>query len=126
MTALCPCCGQAVRANDVLLDYASNRLTHNGITIYGTANQIDLLGLLLMRSPRVATHDDIIKAIWGDSDPLNADKCVQVMVCELRKKLTPETGLRIETVYRRGYRLMKIDVDTRANLPSADRLGATA
>ncbi len=107
MTSYCPCCLQAVPENKVLIDYSSNFVTYNGITIYASRNEIDLLGFLLARTPRAVTHDEMMHAVWGNSEPDTALKSIQVMICVLRKKLTPEMGLKIETVYRRGYRLVK-------------------
>lgn len=107
MTAVCPCCRQPVPRNDVLIDYSSNAVTYNGQTFHASNHHVDLFGFLLARMPRAATHDEIIAAVWGDADPLTADKSIQVLICGLRKKLVPAFGLRIETIYRRGYRLVK-------------------
>lgn len=110
MTAFCPCCWQPVPDNKVLIDYSSNSVTYNGRTFHASNHHIDLFGFLLARMPRPATHDEIIQAVWGDADPLSADKSIQVLIWGLRKKLVPAFGLRIETIYRRGYRLVKDDL----------------
>jgi len=71
----------------------------------GLSPQEDRVLATLMSSPKDFATKDVLHAasslgVEADSNP----KIVDVIVCKLRKKLTPH-GLRVETVWGKGYRL---------------------
>jgi Transcriptional regulatory protein, C terminal/FHA domain len=64
-----------------------------------------LLAHMAERSPALCTHDELMKAIWGD-EPMHSREELAKIVWELRKQLEPfEAGHLIENERGLGYRL---------------------
>jgi DNA-binding response OmpR family regulator len=64
-----------------------------------------LVRYMAERAPALCTHDELMKAVWGD-EPMHSREELAKLVWELRKELEPfGAGDLIENERRRGYRL---------------------
>lgn len=109
MNHVCPTCGQDVAGDKVLVTLDSNTLTYKGHSVKLTRGEADAALVLARAMPRPVGYDSMITQIYGANDtPNTVQKCLQVWVCHLRKKLEP-LGLAIETVLSRSYCMMPIE-----------------
>lgn len=85
------------------LDMAGRRLYCNGQPMELSARELAVVELLLLRSGRVVTKQQISEQLygWEDSSSSNA---VEVFVYRLRKKLEP-AGIDVRTIRGMGYLL---------------------
>ncbi|MFZ5595774.1 MAG: response regulator transcription factor [Bacillota bacterium] len=67
-----------------------------------SSKEFDLASLFARHSGQALSREQIISHIWGE-DYVGTDRSVDDLVRRLRKKLP---GLRIETIYGFGYRMM--------------------
>jgi len=87
-----------------------------------------LLGLLAAQPGQVASHDEIVDALWGENPPRTCRKLVYVYIGRLRGRLEPERSLnapcRVLRRRRNGYELA-VDAD-QLDLARFDTLVARA
>ena len=91
---------------DLKIDLAARKATHNKIEIELTRQEFDLLSYLLENSGNVLTKKEILEEIWEILDPTEEDvNKVEVYIGYLRKKLKPfNLDVYINTVRGFGYR----------------------
>lgn len=77
--------------------------TKDDLEIELTSKEFDLLLYLLENIQLSLAREQILTAVWG-MDYFGTDRVLDVLIRRLRKKLP---GLRIETIYGYGYRLVK-------------------
>jgi DNA-binding response OmpR family regulator len=89
----------------LVLDTGSRCVRKDGALIPLTANQCNLLALLMSRPAKIWTRDEIIEAIKGD-DFDGFDRAIDTHIKNLRQKLgdDPKSPRYIVTVYGTGYR----------------------
>ena len=81
----------------------------DGRVIELSRRERDVLGVLVARPGSVVDKAQMLREVWqGEAD----DHAVEVTVGRLRRRL--EGSLRIQTVHRRGYRLVAAASDTGA------------
>jgi DNA-binding response OmpR family regulator len=105
----CPCCGQPIASNDILVDLGSGRVTFNGKVGYLTLKESMLVNCMVEAFPTTVSKDRLIMETYGQDEPESVENCIRVLVIKARKVLEP-LGLRIESDYMRGYRLAKIEL----------------
>lgn len=115
----------AFRLNDWLVEPTRNRLSRDGESIALENKTMDTLVFLAARSGDVVSADDIIAEVWG-SQPMGENP-VYKSIANLRKALgdDPKSPLYIETISRRGYRLVA-SVQPAEGGKAAPQAGATA
>ncbi|HEX5508770.1 MAG TPA: helix-turn-helix domain-containing protein [Pseudolabrys sp.] len=89
----------------VNVETSSILIRPSGLAVTLSPRETALSFLLVRASPRILSRDFIIQGVWGEDEPENVDKCLEVMICKLRKKLT-RLGILIETFRGQGYRLI--------------------
>ena len=91
---------------DLKIDLAARKATHNKLEIELTRQEFDLLSYLLENSGNVLTKKEILEEIWEILDPTEEDvNKVEVYIGYLRKKLKPfNLDVYINTVRGFGYR----------------------
>jgi TolB-like protein/DNA-binding winged helix-turn-helix (wHTH) protein len=96
----------AFQLNEWLVEPARNRLSRDGESIALENKTMDTLVFLAARSGDVVSADDIIAEVWG-GQPMGENP-VYKSIANLRKALgdDPKSPLYIETISRRGYRLV--------------------
>ncbi len=90
-----------VRAGALMIDLAGATVTRNGEPIDLTAKEWGLLRVLALRLNRIQLKESLLKALYG-VDSGAASNTLEVFVCNLRRKLGPDS---IQTVRGLGYRL---------------------
>lgn len=107
-----------IRHGPLEYDQTGRVATIEGRMIELSARELSLLEVLLQRSGRLVSKDQLVERLceWGDEVTYNA---IEVYVHRLRKKI--EKGpIRIATVRGLGYCLEKIDESTPPPGPAAD------
>lgn len=69
-----------------------------------TSKEFDILLLFSLHSGQAFSREQIITRIWGQ-DYVGSDRVVDDLIRRLRKKMP---GLKIETIYGYGYRMIKV------------------
>jgi two-component system response regulator ArlR len=91
---------------DLNIDLAARKATHNKSEIKLTRQEFDLLSYLIENSGNVLTKKEILEEIWEILHPTEEDvNKVEVYIGYLRKKLKPfNLDVYINTVRGFGYR----------------------
>ena len=91
---------------DLKIDLAARKATHNKLEIELTRQEFDLLSYLLENSGNVLTKKELLEEIWDILQPTEEDvNKVEVYIGYLRKKLKPfNLDVCINTVRGFGYR----------------------
>lgn len=94
-----------LEAGDFLIDLSSYRTTVRGLEIHLTPKELELLTYLLKNHGRVLTHQNILRAIWGENSTEQTEY-LRVFLGNLRKKIEPmpASPQYIVTEPRVGYR----------------------
>ena len=96
-----------LKVGDLSLDRARHEVRAANSIIECTPKEFILLGLLMERSGRVQTREQLLNEIW-EMDLEVGPRAVDRHVCCLRAKLGP-LGRYIETIPSAGYRLLAQD-----------------
>jgi two-component system phosphate regulon response regulator PhoB len=96
-----------LKVGDLSLDRARHEVRAANSIVQCTPKEFILLGLLMERSGRVQTREQLLNDVW-EMDSEIGPRAVDRHVCYLRAKLGP-LGRYIETVPSTGYRLVAQD-----------------
>jgi two-component system, OmpR family, phosphate regulon response regulator PhoB len=95
---------EALKVGDLLLDRARHEVRAANCVVECTPKEFLLLGVLMERSGRVQTREQLLNDVW-DNDSETAPRAIDRHMCCLRAKLG-SLGRYIETVPSVGYRLV--------------------
>ncbi len=97
-----------VRFGDFQLDLRAGELRQGEQTILLQEQPFRLLLMLVEHGSEIATREEIQKKLWPNDTVVEFDKSITAAIKRLRKALgdSAEHPKYIETVARRGYRLM--------------------
>jgi two-component system, OmpR family, phosphate regulon response regulator PhoB len=96
-----------LKVGDLFLDRARHEVRAANSMIECTPKEFILLGLLMERSGRVQTREQLLNEVW-EMDLEVGPRAVDRHVCCLRAKLGP-LGRYIQTIPSAGYRLLAQD-----------------
>lgn len=97
---------QAVlEAGDLRLDTASREVTVQGEAVTLRAKEFDLLTAFLRHQGVVLDRERLLQLVWG-ADYFGDTRTIDVHVAWLREKLGKAKGVKIETVWGVGYKLV--------------------
>ncbi|MBO0952151.1 response regulator transcription factor [Fibrella forsythiae] len=88
-----------------LFDQANLTLLRAGLNDVLTQREADVLAFLLNRANTVVRRDDLLRAIWGDDDYFMG-RSLDVFISRLRKRLSADPAVRIDSVHGVGFRLV--------------------
>ncbi|WP_375446953.1 response regulator transcription factor [uncultured Fibrella sp.] len=88
-----------------LFDQANLTLNRAGQNDILTQREADVLAFLLARPNAVVRRDDLLRAIWGDDDYFMG-RSLDVFISRLRKRLSADSTVRIDSVHGVGFRLV--------------------
>ncbi|RAK04114.1 two-component system response regulator CssR [Halanaerobium saccharolyticum] len=100
------------KPDDSVHSYAGYIIDYNGRRVISqntekdielTAKEFDLLTFLFDNLQNALSREQIIENVWGD-DYYGSDRVVDDLIRRLRQKMP---GIKIETVYGHGYRMVK-------------------
>ena len=108
-----------MRIGECAIDRAGGRILRAGRVTHVEPRVMDVLLALAERAGRTASRDELVEAIWGH--PYVSDEALSRCVSVLRRALgdTRATPRYIETITKRGYRLVAPVVDLLATAPAA-------
>jgi two-component system response regulator CssR len=86
-----------------VIDQRRRVVTLNGEELDLTSKEFDILLLFGLHSGQAFSRAQIIAQVWGE-DYIGSDRVVDDLIRRLRKKMT---GLKLETIYGYGYRMIK-------------------
>jgi two-component system, OmpR family, phosphate regulon response regulator PhoB len=98
---------EELKVGDLSLDRARHEVRAANSIVQCTPKEFILLGLLMERTGRVQTREQLLNDVW-DMDSEIGPRAVDRHVCYLRAKLGP-LGRYIETIPSTGYRLVAQD-----------------
>jgi two-component system, OmpR family, phosphate regulon response regulator PhoB len=98
---------EELKVGALSLDRARHEVRAANSVVQCTPKEFILLGLLMERSGRVQTREQLLNDVW-DMDSEIGPRAIDRHVCFLRAKLGP-LGRYIETVPSEGYRLVAQD-----------------
>jgi len=92
------------------IDTASRRIFLDGAPVELSIKEFDLAVFLLTKVGRLYTRSYIKQSVWGKNVTLKS-RTLDTHMSRVRKKLmlTEENGWRLTAVYRRGYRLERVN-----------------
>jgi len=98
-----------LEVGDFLIDLSTYRVSVKGAEIHLTPKELELLTYLLRNHSKVLTHQNILRAIWGENS-VEQTEYLRVFVGNLRKKIesTLSDPQYIVTEPRVGYRFNPI------------------
>ena len=88
-------------------DAATGEIRRNGVVTRLEPQPAAVLALLLARTGELVTHEEIRKAIWGETTHVNFQQGLHYCIRQIRRAIDDNSNecRVIETVPRRGYRL---------------------
>lgn len=94
-----------LEAGDFLIDLSTYHVTVRGSEIHLTPKELELLTYLIRNHSKVLTHQNILRAIWGENS-VEQTEYLRVFLGNLRKKIEPHPASPqyIVTEPRVGYR----------------------
>jgi len=97
-----------VRFGPFELDLSAGDLQRNGRKVRLPEQQFQILQMLLLREGGVVSREEIRKRLWPNDTVVEFDRSINAAIMKLRSALgdTADKPSFIETVARRGYRLM--------------------
>jgi hypothetical protein len=99
-----------VRVADAEFDPQTGEVRRDGIVTRLEPQPAAVLTLLSGRPGELVSHEEIRRAIWGDTTHVNFQQSLHYCVRQIRRALEDNSSDKriIETVPRRGYRLRPI------------------
>ena len=96
---------QVLEANGLRLDTASREVTVQDEAITLRAKEFDLLAAFLRHPGIVLDRERLLQLVWGE-DYYGDTRTIDVHVAWLREKLSQADGVKIQTVWGVGYKLV--------------------
>ena len=105
-------------AGSTTVDLAHHRVMINGAVMDAlTYKEMELLFILLRRSPRVVRRTYLLQRLWGRQD----SRALDVHILHLRQKLGATGGEQILTVPGQGYKFVPMLVNPESSSPGTIR-----
>lgn len=95
-----------IKAAGLIINLSDMSLTRNGVPIYLSKKELNILMSLIKNKNEVVPRCDIVNAGWSESDPKVSSNTVDVHIKSLRSKLNkpfPNEKTIIETIRGYGY-----------------------
>jgi Tol biopolymer transport system component/DNA-binding winged helix-turn-helix (wHTH) protein len=99
---------KTVRFGAFEVDLGAGELRKHGLRLHLQEQPFQVLTALLERPGEVVTREELIRRLWPDGTFVDFDRGLNAAVTRLRQALSdsPESPRYVETVARRGYRLI--------------------
>ena len=85
------------------VDMKAGSVYHEGLKLDLTPKEFKILGILWESNGDVVSRDAILKRVWENTHV--SDRVIDNHITALRKKVAP-AGVKIESVYSEGYRIV--------------------
>jgi two-component system cell cycle response regulator CtrA len=96
-----------ISTDGLCVDLERKTVEIDGVRVYLTAKEYQMLELLALRKGTTLTKEMILNHLYGGMDEPEI-KIIDVFICKLRKKLANASGGKnfIETIWGRGYAML--------------------
>jgi TolB-like protein/DNA-binding winged helix-turn-helix (wHTH) protein/tetratricopeptide (TPR) repeat protein len=123
-----PISRQVVRFREFTLDLRSFQLLRIDRRVRLERQPMDLLILLVERSPALVTHEEIADRLWGKDVFIDVETAIHGAVRKVRQALrdSTEAPVFVETVPARGYRFIAPVEIVASSPPASNNNGAPA
>jgi len=103
---------EILEVDQIRIDVAQRKVRCGDREVELTLKEFDLTLFLFRHLGQLLSRGHILESIWGRSPDLNT-RTVDTHISRIRNKLglTPESGLRLSSVYFYGYRLERVSSD---------------
>ena len=100
---------EKVQVDPFTIEVTQRKMLRDGKAIELTLKEFDLALFLFRHLGQLLSRGHILESIWGRNPDLNT-RTVDTHISRIRNKLdlTPESGLRLSSIYFYGYRLERI------------------
>lgn len=107
------------RVEDLELNVEARELRRAREVIHAEPKVFDLLTLLVSRSPRVVTREELLRNVWPGENVCSG--AIAQCVCQARRLLGDSSSMQqyIKTVPRRGYRFVAPVAVSRSEQPTS-------
>ncbi len=115
---------ETVRFGRFEFSLESGQLQREGIPVRLQAQPAKVLALLISRSPKVVTREELQREVWGSSSHVDFERGLNFCIAQIRSALgdSAEGARYLETVPKRGYRFIApVSLDSSAVAPSPPR-----
>jgi two-component system response regulator VicR len=99
---------ELIRFGNCSFSLENLKLISDGNDQYLTHREAILLAYLLDQRNKVIRREDILNTVWGN-DHFFSSRSMDVFISRLRKRLSSEPSVKIESVHNVGYRLIVAD-----------------
>lgn len=96
---------EAYRFGRSVFNYSTNEIRMENSKVLITSRQADILRLLALNVNKIVSRDALLDAVWGASSYANS-LALNVQITYLRKALRNDSAVRIESLMKKGYRLV--------------------
>jgi DNA-binding response OmpR family regulator len=99
---------QKLKMGDVCFDLQSRSVTVKGRPVLLRPKEYELARYLFVHAGRIVTRDEILNAVWSLPKTVYSRR-IDTTLCRIRDrlKLSPQSGLDLQLVRPRGYRLIQ-------------------
>jgi DNA-binding response OmpR family regulator len=104
MSGTCPCCGQPVSTDGLLVSLDGNAASRWGHLLKMRWQEAEVLYLLYSAYPGMVTYERMITQVYGRNEPECAKKVLEAVYSRLRRIMAP-LGVTVDVVWGRGVRL---------------------
>jgi DNA-binding response OmpR family regulator len=98
----------AVTVGDLRIDPARREVRVAGSAVDMRAREFDLLLHLARNEGLVQSRDQLLERVWG-YDFLGDSRTVDVHIAHVRSRIAKSVGVRIDTVWGVGYKLVRLE-----------------
>ena len=100
---------EKVQVDPFTIEVTQRKIVRDGKAIELTLKEFDLALFLFRHLGQLLSRGHILESIWGRNPDLNT-RTVDTHISRIRNKLdlTPDSGLRLSSIYFYGYRLERI------------------
>lgn len=95
-----------IRSGDLAIDKERYTVTVDGDPVHLTYMEFNALWFIANQEGRVATYDQLARALWGEPSPRSRRR-LAVLISRMRAKLGGAGSTHIATVTRVGYRFIE-------------------
>jgi DNA-binding response OmpR family regulator len=109
----CPAPPHSFRVGSITVHVQSRRVLVDGRPVELTSKDFDLALLLLRNVGRLISRSQILHAVWGGRQQLIRSRTMDTHISRVRRRLqlVESRGWRLRAVYRKGYRIERIETD---------------
>jgi DNA-binding response OmpR family regulator len=108
MATRCPCCGQELKGEKLLVDLEGNTIAYGNKKVRVSRREAEFARILVQAFPREVPRQEIIDQLFGSRQTDPSKNLVSVYAHKLRPAFYT-LGFAITSSYGTGYRLSRVE-----------------